>query len=339
MSLNQSNPLVSVCIPTYNSARYLRKSLESIINQTYDNLEMIVSDNASIDNTEEIVKSFGSKVQFRKNPINIGCYNNYNECLQVVGGEFAAFYHSDDIYEPDIVKKEVEFLQDHPKVGAVFALDSRINENNRLVSKTNLPKELKNKNVYNFNEIYKGLLKNGNFFLRTPTFMVRMSIYDSIGLFNEKDFGTSADLEMWLRILEKYPIGILHERLMKHRISRSSGTASYSNKRTERAHFFLVMDHFSKSSALTIKIEEKFWKRYGYYKDLDDAFLARNLLKRGETNKAKNLLNNVLSINFIINSFKGLNGIKQLIIPMALLFGINVGFGKLFGNILKTIRK
>ena len=58
MASYQNKPLVSVCIPTYNKARYLRKSLDSIINQTYGNLEIIISDNASPDNTEEIIKSF-----------------------------------------------------------------------------------------------------------------------------------------------------------------------------------------------------------------------------------------------------------------------------------------
>jgi len=341
MVLPQNKPLVSICIPTYNSAPYLRESLESIVHQTYDNLEIIVSDNASKDDTESIVRSYSTyhKIYFYKNLTNIGCYNNYNKCISLAKGEFIAIYHSDDIYELNIVEEEVEFLQNHPKVGGVFTLDRLINENGKIIGETNIPKELKNKNIYNFNEIYKALLKNGNSFLRTPTFMTRISIYNRIGLFNEKDFGTSADLEMWLRILEKYVIGILHQKLMKHRVSSSSGTASYWNERTERADFFLVMDHFSESSVLIISMQKKFWNRYEYYKDLDDVFLARNLLKRREINKAKNLLNNVLSISFIINSFKGLNGIKQLIITIVLFFGIKVGFGKLFGNILKTIRK
>jgi len=340
MVLYRNKPLVSVCIPTYNSALYIKESLESIVHQTYDNLEIIVSDNNSKDDTESIVKSYNThrRVYFYKNLKNIGCYNNYNRCISLAKGEFIAIYHSDDIYESNIVEKEVEFLQKHPKVGGVFTLDKLINENGKIIGETNIPKELKNKSVFNFNEIYKSLLKNVNTFLRTPTFMTRTSIYDRIGLFNEKDFETSADLEMWLRILEKYEIGILDQTLMKYRISISSGTISYLNERTKIADFFLVMDHFSESPALTIKIEEKFWKRYEYYKYLDEAYLARNFLIRGEINKAKELLNKILSKIFIINSFKGLNGIKQLLITIVLFLGIKIGFGKLFGNILRTIR-
>ena len=337
--LYRKKPLVSVCIPTYNSALYLKESLESIINQSYNNLEIIISDNNSKDDTESIVKSFNyrHKIYYYRNITNIGCYNNYNKCINLANGEFIAIYHSDDIYDQNIVEKEVEFFQNHPNVGGVFTLDRLINENGKIIGETNIPKELKNKNIYTFNEMYKALLKNGNSFLRTPTFMTKISIYNRIGLFNEKDFGTSADLEMWLRILEKYAIGILDQTFMKYRISSSSGSASYQNERIERSDYFLVMDHFSESSALTIKVEGKVWKRYEYYKALDEAYLARNFLGRGNINKAKELLNKALSKNFIINSFKGLNGIKQLIITIILFLVIKVGFGKLFGNILRTI--
>jgi glycosyltransferase involved in cell wall biosynthesis len=333
---NDKIALVTVCVPTYNSGRFLKKTLNSIINQNYPNFEVIVSDNASTDDTERIAKSFGSKVQFRRNPTNIGTCGNCNECLKVTKSEFVAFYHSDDIYEPNIVSKEVGFLQTHPKVGAVFSLNVLINKNGRVVGKTRLPRELKARNIYNFNEIYNALLKNGNSFLPTPTFMARRTVYDDVGLFNEKDFGASADLEMWLRILEEYSIGILNEKLMKYRIGSLSSLLDW-NKRTKRADFFSVMDYFAKSPALTVKIEKRFWKKYEYYKKLDNVLLVKNLLKKGEINKARNLLNKTLSVNFIINSFEKLNGLKQLIVAIILVFGINIGFGKYFGNILKRI--
>ncbi len=144
MALGQKEPLVSVCVPTYNKARYLRKSLDSIINQTYGNLEIIVSDNPSTDNTEEMVKSFtDERMKYYRNPTNIGCYNNYNRCLKVATGEFVAFYHSDDIYELSIVEKEVESLQNHTDVAAVFTPDTLLNENDKVIAKTNILKELR----------------------------------------------------------------------------------------------------------------------------------------------------------------------------------------------------
>ncbi|MBE3088762.1 MAG: glycosyltransferase family 2 protein [Actinobacteria bacterium] len=341
MLSSQKNPLVSICIPTYNNARFLRESLDSIVNQTYSNKEIIVSDNASTDETEKIVKEYVEKykVKYYKNEKNIGAEANFTRCIELATGVFIAIYHSDDIYKPDIIDKEAEFLQKYSHVGAVFALDVQINENGKIIGETNLPKELKTKNIYNFIEIYKSLLKNGNCFLRTPTCMARKFIYNNVGLFNGKEFGTSADLEMWLRISTKYPIGILNEKLMKRRISNHSYTTSYWRMRTKKAHYFLVMDYFLKLPDLMVEIEEKDWKQYQYYKDLDRAYRGRNLLIKGEIDKAKNLLNKSLSRNFIVNSLRKLSRVRQLIIVIILIFGINIGFGKHLGNIIKLMRK
>ena len=89
MASYQKKPLVSVCIPTYNKARYLRKFLESIINQTYRNLENIISDNASTDNTGEMVKSFSDdRVKYCRNPTNIGCCHLLSQIRTLVGHNF-----------------------------------------------------------------------------------------------------------------------------------------------------------------------------------------------------------------------------------------------------------
>ncbi len=235
--------------------------------------------------------------------------------------------------------KELAFLRNHTGVAAVFALDMLINENDKIIGKTDIPQELKNKNVCDFNEIYRYLLKYGNSFLRTPTFMARRDVFENVGVFNEKDFGTSADLEMWLRILEKYPIGILDEKLMKHRICGSSGAVAYHNKRTETSDFFVVMEHFLKSPALTIRIDKEIWKKYRYYKELDNVFLARNLLRNGEICRAKSLLGASVSLNFIMNSFGNLKSVKNLITAVLLLIGVHIGLGSFLANVLTMAKK
>lgn len=306
----QSNLLVSVCIPTYNNARYLKRSLESIINQTYGNLEIIVSDNASTDNTEEILKSFtDSRVKYRRNSTNIGCYNNYNECLKVVEGEFVAFYHSDDIYEPDIVKKQVEFLQNHIDVAAVFALDRLINENDKVIGKTNIPKELKGKNIYIFEEIFNAFLKHGNSFLICPTFMAKKDVFEKVGLFKENMFNTAADVEMWLRIVEKFPIGILQQKLIKRRIGRAQGTYKYRYLHTERADFFSVMDYYLKSTASkNLIITNKILRYYEFQKTRDDILCARNLLMQGKQSEARKLLQKLFSWDTLLRVLKAPKG-------------------------------
>src|SRR3989344_1593727 len=123
------HPLLTICITTYNSEKTIKKTLESVIGQTYPNFEILVSDNGSSDNTLEMVRSFNNPRIFIRHNIKkitsdrpyIGSYDNYNGCIEsgLIRGELVAFYHSDDIYEKDIVKKEVEFLMRNPEAGAV----------------------------------------------------------------------------------------------------------------------------------------------------------------------------------------------------------------------------
>ncbi|MFH1905707.1 MAG: glycosyltransferase [bacterium] len=330
-------PLVSICIPAYNAEKTVVSTLQSIINQTYQNLEVIIVDNDSTDDTSAILQKFRDpRIKIYKNSKNIGAEKNWSRCIELANGEYIAIFHANDLYMPDMVEKQVQAFQDNPSIGAVFTIANYINDRGEVIGEHKLPVKLKGKGVYYFSEIFISTLRNGNF-LMCPSAMVKSEIYKELAPFNDEQFGTSADLDMWLRILERHPIAILDERLMKYRISSSSGTLLYWNKRTERADFFFVMDHFAKSPALTVKIEKRFWEQYEYYKKLDNVVLVKNLLKRGEINKARNLSNKTLSVNFIINSFGELNGLKQLIVAVILVFGINIGFGKYLGNVLKRV--
>lgn len=307
--------------------------------QDYPDFEVIVSDNASTDNTEEIVKSFGDKLQFRKNPTNLGCYQNYNECLKVVKGEFVAFYHANDIYEPGMVREEVGFLQSHSEAGAVFTLDRLIDEYDNIIGEGLLPKEFMEKEIYSFVDIYKSLLKNGSTFLICPTFMARRSIFEKTGLFNEKVFKSAADTAQWLKILENYPVGILKKRLIRRRIGRSQGSYQYNWLRTERADYFLAIESFAKSEFLDgVVIGKRLLRKYENLKRADALYIARNLLRKGEIRQArKMLLESVYGPDFI-SVFESISALKDLLIRILLLIGISVGAAKPLLEILRRLR-
>jgi len=165
--------------------------------------------------------------------------------------------------------------------------------------------------------------------------MARRAIFEDIGLFNERDFRTSPDLEMWLRILEKYKIAILDDKLMYYRVDKKSGTMKYWKTRLNRSDYFLVMDKFSNSPALFNGIDDRLWKMYEYSKLRDDIQVARNMMKINEINKARAVIKNIFQIGFIRDSFRSQNGIKKLIIAICLLTSINIGLGKYLGKLLK----
>jgi len=339
LNQNKSLPLVSVCIPTHNSAPFLKEVLESILNQTYSNIEIIISDNDSKDETEIIAKSFAAynRISIFKNSTNIGCYNNYNKLINLSKGVFIAIYHSDDIYESNIVDKEVEFLTNNPNAGAVFTMSKIINKNSQVVKELHLPRELTGKNIFDIREIYSALLVHENSFLICPTFMTRKNILMNVGLFNEKDFKTSADLEMWLRILEKYPIGIIKEKLMKYRMHNNQGAFSYEHMRTKEANFFLVMDYFSKKLSFYASIDNKKKRQYEYLKCLDNTKIAINLLIIGKTIDSLKLLKKDFTLNIFRAFFENIKFIKirNMTLRIILIIGIKIGISKYLGKILK----
>jgi len=341
MALSQSNPLVSVCIPTYNKAGYLRKSLESIINQTYANLEIIVSDNASTDGTKELADEYVKKygVRYYRNAKTVDAFDNFNRCINLAHGEFIAIYHSDDIYEVNIVEKEANFLQSHSSAGAVFTLGSSINEKGETIGTFNLPKELKGKDIYTFKDVYITLLKNGNIFLLCPSCMVRKDIHKEVGFYDVRKFGRPADLAMYLKILERFPIGIIDESLLKYRISKTQGTTQWQYLRTKRDDTFLVMEYFLESKVLQgISIEKKVLRRYEARKSFDDLYCAMNLLMLGKNNEARKMILRSFSLNAFKGSFESVKNFKYAIARLILTVGTCIGLGKYLWRIFYKMK-
>jgi glycosyltransferase involved in cell wall biosynthesis len=119
---NQKQQLVSVIMPVFNAAEYLSESIESILNQTYSNFEFIIVDDASTDNSWNIIKSFAKKdkrIIPIKNRINLGVSLASNIAISLTKGVFLARMDADDISFSDRIKKQVKFLNLHPDIVAV----------------------------------------------------------------------------------------------------------------------------------------------------------------------------------------------------------------------------
>ena len=116
---------VSICIPVYNGGKYIAETLQSLIAQTYSNIEIIVSDNASTDNTGDIVRSFcaqDARIKYYRNDSNIGYCSNIQKVVNTALSDTIAIYHADDIYEPQIIEQEFSVLKNHPEIDGVFSV-------------------------------------------------------------------------------------------------------------------------------------------------------------------------------------------------------------------------
>ena len=122
--------LVSVCMNAYNASKTIAQSLESVLNQTYKNLQIIIVDDCSTDNTAEIVKSYDDdRIELYTLPKNFNISNANNEALHRAKGEYIAHIDSDDIWAEDKIEKQIKFLEENPQYGACFTHATLIDEN------------------------------------------------------------------------------------------------------------------------------------------------------------------------------------------------------------------
>ena len=335
-----NHPLVSICIPTYNSARFLRESLDSIVNQTYSNKEIIVSDNASTDETEKIVKEYLKKykVEYYKNEKNISAEANFTRCIELANGEFIAIYHSDDIYDKEIVTRQVEYFNGHPNSGAVSTLAYDIDEEGEVFNRKDIPSELNKGNSYeyNFEKIFKAIMKYGNF-LVCPSFMVRANIYKTeIKKYRYDMFKTSSDLDVWFRILRKYNIGILPYNLMSYRHSKTQGSYQNRNRVNEFSDFFLVMEYYLSKEWVIKKIHNinMYMEYYNFLKRRNELGRAIFILTEGNSQNIYNLTYKFFDIKILKIALTSFGRFKVYIFGILLCLFSKAGLSKTLGTFL-----
>ncbi len=135
---NSNSPLVSIGIPTYNRADgFLKQALQSAVNQTYGNIEIIVSDNCSTDHTEEVVHGFFSpRIRYFKQTENIGPVNNFNFCVQEARGQYFLMLHDDDLIDPDFVEACMTAVDDNTDMGVIITGTRKIDGNGTILAET-----------------------------------------------------------------------------------------------------------------------------------------------------------------------------------------------------------
>ena len=116
-----NSPKVSVLIPTYNYAGFLDETIQSVLNQTYTDYELIIVDNNSTDNTDEVVQKYlvEPRIKYHKNPSNLGLVGNWNRCLELASGEYIKFLCADDKFHPKILEKYVTIMDQYSNVSLI----------------------------------------------------------------------------------------------------------------------------------------------------------------------------------------------------------------------------
>jgi glycosyltransferase involved in cell wall biosynthesis len=248
--MNRSRPLVSIGIPTYNSERFLRETLESIAAQTWPDCEVIISDNASTDETLAIVEPFVSRHGWRllTSDSNRGPFGNWNRLIESATGDYLAIYHADDLYDPEIVAESVRLLESSPAVGLVGTLATVIDDTGRERYPVMLPEGVGPTGSMDFTGLFRAVLGNGGdrIILVTPSIMVRRQLYLDLGGFDAAGtYGSAGDYEMWLRIAARHPVSVIPRPLVRYRIHEGQGSERELRRNLELPDLLAVLEAYA----------------------------------------------------------------------------------------------
>ena len=238
-----NNPLVSICIPTCNGKRYIDQCISSAMNQSYNNIEIIISDDQSTDDTLNIANVLLEKTTLNyKIIINNSTgfvADNWNNAIKQASGKYIKMLFQDDYLYSNCIEKMVELVNNHKDLGLIFSLRDPIYEKHIMKNpETKLTIDfISNQKTYlgdvsiiqeGINLIKNKYLLSGSNIIGEPSnVLINKNVFNEIGYFNPKILQL-IDLEMWYRILLNYKIGFINKSLSGFRIHYNQ--LSYKNK-------------------------------------------------------------------------------------------------------------
>lgn len=238
----KSGSKVSVCIPSFNYGNYVAGAIESVLGQTLHNFELIIVDDASTDNTSEIVGRYAkedNRIKFIENKENLGMVKNWNKCVSLAQGRYITILHADDAYLPEILEIESKILDSSSKVGMVFSANYVIDDNDNILT-VNAP--FRGNKVFKGNDFLKKIIESGGNPVRFPTIMVRDECFQRIGLFDEL-LTLTADMEMWMRIGSHWGVAYVNQPLSLYRFHSQNESLKFLRSGAEIHEIHRALKH------------------------------------------------------------------------------------------------
>ncbi|CAI6086432.1 hypothetical protein PAECIP112173_04984 [Paenibacillus sp. JJ-100] len=302
------DPKVSVIIPSYNHSKFLKQAIESVLNQTYKNFELIIVDDASSDNSNEIIQSYNDeRIKSFCFQTNQGAVDTLNYGILSSDSDYVALLNSDDYWEQNKLEKQMKYLENNPDVSCVFTDAYFIDESNNILQK----------NDYFWADAFTQSNKSSGEWLHQlfyklncfchPSLLIKRSIYSEIGMYNPS-FRQLPDFSMWINVIKKYKIHVMEEKLVYFRIlsnEMNTSSVTYKNIIRNKNELFIIMDDFfngisdedfidgflkEKSSKSYTRDEIECEKAFAYFREI--SYDIKPIYKLIGLKKLSELLNN-----------------------------------------------
>jgi hypothetical protein len=216
-------PRVTVFVPTYNRARWLRESIESVLAQTYGDFRLVVSDNASTDGTGDIVRQFDDpRISYVRLDEHLDLNAHFNRCYELATGDYTFLIPDDDRMTPDALERTVQFLDAHPAVGLVHGRAKLVGEGGETIADAHDMTGLPGTQVESGDDFIRRSVQAG-FRVHASTALIRTSALAAVRL-RDEDFPVT-DVGLWMRLALAWDVAFLAETLAVVRIHNGAYTA------------------------------------------------------------------------------------------------------------------
>ena len=220
--------LVSIVMPSYNTAKYIAETVQSVLAQTYQNWELIIVDDCSTDDTDEVVKPFlsDSRIRYLKNEKNSGAAVSRNRALREAKGKWIAFLDSDDLWLPEKLEKQIAFMKEngyHFSYTDYMEIDEASRPNGKTVTG---PKKITKAGMFNY---------------CWPGCLTVMYDAETVGLIQIADIKKNNDYAMWLKACKKADCYLLDESLAKYR-KRTGSISNHGYMKLVKWHYKLFRE-------------------------------------------------------------------------------------------------
>lgn len=226
-----TNPLVSICIPTYLGAVFLPATINSVLNQSYSNFEIWILDDNSPDDTQLIVSRYTDpRIRYLRNANNLGPEGNWNRCLELAQGKYFKLLPHDDLLEPDCLQEQVSLLEIDTtnEIALVFGSRGIIDLQGRTFITRGLPRT-KPGRISGLELIRRCVRSGANLIGEPGNALFRREIVDKVGTY-DASYPYLVDLDFWFRILLYGDAYYSAKRTSSFRVSQGSWSVTIGNK-------------------------------------------------------------------------------------------------------------
>ena len=210
-------PLVSIVTPSFNQARYIEATIQSVLTQDYPNIEYIVVDGSSQDGTVDVIKKYESRIAWWVSEKDRGQTDAINKGLARARGEILAWLNSDDTYEPGAISAAVHYLIDHPDVGMVYGDCNFIDENGRVIGK------------FGSAQTDYRLLRRRYVHIPQQTMFFRADLWKQVGPL-DPSFYFAMDYDLWTRLAARTELKYVPQTWANFRLHTSGKTIAADDR-------------------------------------------------------------------------------------------------------------